>query len=73
MTPTEFKSARRRLGYSASEFARLLGLGGKHAARHVRRLETRPGLPSHRRVPPDIEAKVRDLGRYKRGFATKNT
>lgn len=53
MTPTEFKSARRRLGLSGAEMARVLNMKD---ARRIRSYETSPDHMSHRPVPPAAAA-----------------
>lgn len=40
MTPSELKQARRSLGLSLSQMARMLGYDGAHGAQQVRRMES---------------------------------
>ena len=63
MTHTEFKAARKALGFSIFQMAQVLRV----AHRHIRRMETEPDDQSHRQVSPMTEAFVRILlGEYGR-------
>lgn len=46
MTPTEIKEARRKLGLSAKELAKAVGIDGIHGGRTVRRWEAGDRKPS---------------------------
>jgi len=66
MTPADLKSARKRLGMTGTEFAKLLGV----SPRHVRRMETPVGKTSHRPVPPRVELLLLRKGLAPRGSST---
>ena len=46
MTPTELKQARRKLGLTGVELGVVLGVG----SRHIRAMEAKPGLITHKRI-----------------------
>lgn len=54
MTAAEFREARRKLGLSAGELARLLGVDQVH----VYRMEMEPGKPTSRQVTETIRRLV---------------